>query len=291
MANNTLLIKYSHYIIVAIILIAVVGFAVFGIMSTEYKKLSPEEQAKENERIESIRKDVPPLKQNGAYINEFATKTRIEFSMDEKNHSYELKFYENNKYVYMLYSLTFNKDERFYYFTKSEKKGNKKQFKVNNYDSFFVINDLMTNERWKIKYNKEKILIEKGNPNQEKLAYSLELAYKNRVYYYTYDTYDSERKLLGDTYYQQNKNKDEKGFLVICQNMDKSSKSITNFLTIDSTQNKKPGIIQLHHDYSMCNSKPRSDGNELLAAPGILTIDDLEKNLRLIMLLELSQME
>ena len=43
--------------------------------------------------------------------------------------------------------------------------------------------------------------------------------------------------------------------------------------------------------YLINDSQPRADGNMLLAAPAVLILDELDGNLRYVMMLELSQME
>ena len=79
--------------------------------------------------------------------------------------------------------------------------------------------------------------------------------------------------------------------------IDSSGKFIGN--SYIDRKNNKLYVLKLNADgekktqlvYTINGHKPRTDGNMLLASPAILRADDLDINLRYIMMLELSQME
>ena len=83
----------------------------------------------------------------------------------------------------------------------------------------------------------------------------------------SYFLIDSSGKLIGNSYIDRKSNK----LYVLKQNADGEKKT--------------------RLDYAISDQKPRTDGNMLLASPALLEIEDLDINLRYIMMLELSQLE
>ena len=77
--------------------------------------------------------------------------------------------------------------------------------------------------------------------------------------------------MLGNVIYSPPKDKDKSGSLAVFKG---------------ELGKEKTNLIYLIND-----SQPRVDGNMLLAAPAVLILDELDTNLRYIMMLELSQME
>ena len=100
-------------------------------------------------------------------------------------------------------------------------------------------------------------------PSEEKTLYTLKLSSDGNSYYLI----DSSGKFIGNSYIDRKSNK-----LFVLRQI--------------ATSDKKTRL-----DYAISNHKPRTDGNMLLASPALLEIEDLDINLRYIMMLELSQME
>ena len=259
--------------IAAMVLVLMSGFAQCGILSTEKLELSDEEKEIEEkaraEELTIVRKTVPALKQKGMFIYELPTKKSAKLLFDDKFVSYDFIFYESNKEKSdHIYSMTYNENEKIYYYTKLKVKGRKKIYKVNTYNTSFVISDLKTEDRWNIKYDKDLILIQKGSFMNEKTLYKIKL---EEIKKENYLIYDSSEKILGNVMYSPPKEKDKSGSLAVFKGQ---------------FGKEKTKLIYLIND-----SQPRADGNMLLAAPAVLLLDELEPNLRYVMMLELSQLE
>ena len=255
------------------VLVLMSGFVQCGILATEKLELSDEEKEIEEkaraEELAIVRKTVPALKQKGMFIHELPTKKSVKLLMDDKFVSYDLIFNESNKEKSdHIYSMTYNENERIYYYTKLKVKGRKKLYKVNTSNSFFTISDLETNDRWNLKYDKDLILIQKGPFLKEETIYSIKLEETKKENYFVYD---SSEKMLGNVIYSPPKDKDKSGSLAVFKG---------------ELGKEKTKLIYLIND-----SQPRADGNMLLAAPAILLLDKLDPNLRYVMMLELSQLE
>jgi hypothetical protein len=278
-----------------------------------------EKKAAIEAKFEDIHKSVPPLKQNETIIKNVINKDKIVLKFNQNQSSYFIYFFEKDKITYWLFSIMVNKDERQYNYSKPSNKEavSKQLYKVNTYPDSFVVTDVKTNDRWKVKYGKDQILIKKVLPNnsrednsqvlghtsvptndvssplsqgiasnaapsvellldnspairggaselkEEKTLYTLKLSSDSNSYFLI----DSSGKLIGNSYIDRKSNK----LYVLKQN---------------AVGEKKTRL-----DYAISDHKPRTDGNMLLAFPALLEIEDLDINLRYIMMLELSQLE
>ena len=225
-------------------------------------------QAKEVTRqadLEEIHKSVPPLKQHGTIIKNVINKNKIVLNFNQNQSSYFIYFFEKDKITYWLFSIMVNKDERQYNYGKPSNKEavSKQLYKVNTYPDSFVITDVKTNDRWKVKYSKDQTLILKGESSEEKILYIL----KDESKYKMYELTNSNLQYISNT------------------RLDKDNNNLYVF-TKDDIDPKKYKI-----NYYIVNIKPRTDGSKLLCSPAILAIDEFPINLRYIMMLELSQLE
>ena len=230
----------------------------------EYVKKQKKEAAIEA-KFEKNHKSIPPLKQNETIIKNVINKDKIVLYFNQNQSSYFINFFEKDEITYWLFSVTVNKDERQYNYGKPSNKEavSKQLYKVKTYPDSFVVTDVKTNDRWKVKYGKDQILILKGKPSEEKTLYTLKLSSDGNSYFLI----DSSGKLIGNSYIDRKSNK----LYVLKQN------------TV--------GEKRTRLDYAISDQKPRTDGNMLLAFPALLEIEDLDINLRYIMMLELSQFE
>ena len=224
-----------------------------------------EKKAAIEAKFEEIHKSLSPLKQHGIIIKNVINKDKIVFNFNQNQSSYFIYFFEKDKITYWLFSIMVNKDERQYNYGKPSNKEavSKQLYKVKTYPDSFVVTDVKTNDRWKVKYGKDQILILKGKPYEEKTLYTLKLSSDGNSYYLI----DSSGKFIGNSYIDRKSNK----LYVLKQN---------------AVGEKKTRL-----DYAISDHKPRTDGNMLLASPALLEIEDLDINLRYIMMLELSQFE
>ena len=240
-------------------------FQIIGItLDDEYVTNQAKEAAIEAELIEA-RKDVTDLKQNETIIKNVINNNKIVLKFNQNQTSYFIFFFEKEEITYWLFSVTVKKDERQYYYGKPNNKEavSKQLYKVNIYSDSFVVTDVKTNDSWKVKYCLDQTLILKGKPSEEKTLYTLKLSSDSNSYFLI----DSSGKLIGNSYIDRKSNK----LYVLKQN---------------AVGEKKTRL-----DYAISDQKPRTDGNMLLAFPALLEIEDLDINLRYIMMLELSQLE
>lgn len=310
---------YSLTFIFGVVFSLIFGlFQILGIVfDDEYVKKQNKKAAIEA-KIEEIHKSVPLLKQNETIIKNVINKDKIVLKFNQNQSSYFIYFFEKDKITYWLFSIMLNKDERQYNYGKPNSKEavSKQLYKVNTYPDSFVVTDVKTNDKWKVKYDKAQILIKKVLPNnsrednsqvlghpsvtdndvsspishgiasnatpsvellldsspindgaselkEEKTLYTLKLSSDGNSYYLI----DSSGKFIGNSYIDRKSNK----LYVLKQNVAGEKKS--------------------RLDYAISDHKPRTDGNMLLASPALLEIEDLDINLRYIMMLELSQLE
>ncbi len=233
-------------------------------LGNEHITNQTKEAAIEKELIEA-RKDIPDLKQKETIIRNVITKEKTAFYFNVENRSYMIYFFEKDEIANYLFTVTVKKGERQYYYGKPNNKEavSKQLYKVNTYSDSFVVTDVKTNDSWKVKYDKNLTLILKGKPSEEKTLYTLKLSSDSNSYFLI----DSSGKLIGNSYIDRKSNK----LYVLKQN---------------AVGEKKTRL-----DYAISDQKPRTDGNMLLAFPALLEIEDLDINLRYIMMLELSQLE
>ena len=240
-------------------------FQIFGIVFDDEYVKKQEKKAAVEEKFEEIRKSVPPLKQNETIIKNVINKDKIVLNFNQNQSSYFINFFEKDEITYWLFSVTVNKDERQYNYGKPSNKEavSKQLYKVNTYPDSFVVTDVKTNDRWKVKYSKDQTLILKGQPSEEKILYIL----KDESKYKMYELTNSNLQYISNT------------------RLDKDNNNLYVF-TKDDIDPKKYKI-----NYYIVNIKPRTDGSKLLGSPAILAIDEFPINLRYIMMLELSQLE
>ncbi len=224
-----------------------------------------EKKAAIEAKFEDIHKSVPPLKQNETIIKNVINKDKIVLKFNQNQSSYFIYFFEKDKITYWLFSIMVNKDERQYNYSKPSNKEavSKQLYKVNTYPDSFVVTDVKTNDRWKVKYGKDQILILKGKPSEEKTLYTLKLSSDGDSYFLI----DSSGKFIGSSKIDRKRN-------------------ILFIFKLNAIGEKKTRL-----DYVISDHKPRTDGNMLLASPALLEIEEFDINLRYIMMLELSQLE
>ncbi len=214
-------------------------------------------------KLHEIEKNLPALKQDKTIFKNMQTKDNILFTYNQEQHRYFINLFDINKFSSYLFSVTTNEDERIYCYNKvGSKEKSQELYKVNVNQDSFVITNINTNDRWKVNYKNNKVVIQKGQPSEEKTIYILEDETKNGMYYLT----DSNLKYIGNT------------------RLDKDNNLLV--FTKDDTDPKNFKIA-----YFSVNSQPGKNGNKLIGSPAILTIDEFPLNLRCVMILELSQME